>query len=79
MVVVVHLDYSVSSGPFLRFSLRFEFLSEMFETRDPSLTIVKKTAFLSQKYEIQTKCTTTVPVPFGHPLLVDIIFQQFLL
>ena len=40
----VYLDYSVSSGPFLRFSTRFEFLSEMFdhsvcETRDPSLTI----------------------------------------
>ena len=40
-----YLDYSVSSGPFLRFSMRFEFLSEMFdhfvicETRDPSLTI----------------------------------------
>ena len=38
------MDYSVSSGPFLRFSMRFEFLSEMFdhlvcETRDPSLTI----------------------------------------
>ena len=41
---VVHLDYSVSSGPFLRFPMSFEFLSEMFdhsvsETRDPSLTI----------------------------------------
>ena len=41
--VVLYLDYSVSSGPFLRFSMRFEFLSEMFdysvcETRDPSLT-----------------------------------------
>ena len=36
---VVYLDYRVSSGPFLRFSLRFEFLSERFETRDPSLTI----------------------------------------
>ena len=40
----VYLDYSVSSGPFLRFSMRFEFLSEMFdhsvcETREPSLTI----------------------------------------
>ena len=40
----VYFDYSVSSGPFLRFSKRFEFLSEMFdhsvcETRDPSLTI----------------------------------------
>ena len=38
------MDYSVSSGPFKRFSMRFEFLSEMFdhsvcETRDPSLTI----------------------------------------
>ena len=40
----VYLDYSVSSGPFLRFSMRFEFLSEMFdhsvcEIRDLSLTI----------------------------------------
>ena len=35
----MYLDYKVSSGPFLRFSLRFEFVSEMFETRDPSLTI----------------------------------------
>ena len=39
----VGLDYSVSSGPFLRFSMRFEFLSEMFdnsvcEIRDLSLT-----------------------------------------
>ena len=34
-----YLDYRVSSGPFLRFSLRFEFLSETIETRDPSLTI----------------------------------------
>ena len=48
--VVVYLDYSVSSGPFLRFSMRFEFLSEflpeMFghlvcETGDPSLTIAQ--------------------------------------
>ena len=43
----VYLDYSVSSGPFLRFSMRFEFLSEMFdhsvcETRDPSLTKIAK-------------------------------------
>ena len=42
--VVVYLDYSVNSGPFLRLSMRFEFLPEMFdhsvcETRDPSLTI----------------------------------------
>ena len=42
--MVVHLDYSVSSGPFLRLTMSFEFLSEMFdnsvcETRDPSLTI----------------------------------------
>ena len=41
----VGLDYSVSSGPFLRLSMSFEFLSEMFdnsvcETRDPSLTTV---------------------------------------
>ena len=41
----VYLDYRVSSGPFLRFSMSFEFLSEMLdhsvsETRDPSLTIV---------------------------------------
>ena len=40
----VYLDYRVSSGPFLRFSMSFEFLSEMLdhsvsETRDPSLTI----------------------------------------
>ena len=47
MVVVVYLDYSVSSGPFLKFSMRFEFLSEILyysvceicEIRDPSLTI----------------------------------------
>ena len=44
----VYLDYSVSSGPFLRFSMRFEFLSEMFdhsvcESRDPSLTIFNLT------------------------------------
>ena len=43
----VYLDYRVSSGPFLRFSMSFEFLSEMLdhsvsETRDPSLTIVTK-------------------------------------
>ena len=43
----MYLDYSVSSGPFLRFSMRFEFLSEMFdhsvcETRDPSLTITPR-------------------------------------
>ena len=41
------LDNSVCSGPFFRFSIRFEFLSEMFdnsvcETRDPSLTISNK-------------------------------------
>ena len=43
----VYLDYSVSSGPFLKFSMRFEFLSEIlyysvceiYEIRDPSLTI----------------------------------------
>ena len=28
---VVYLDYSVSSGPFLRFTMSFEFLSEMFD------------------------------------------------
>ena len=42
----VYLEYSVSSGPFLRFPMSFEFFSEMFddsvsETRDPSLTISK--------------------------------------
>ena len=42
---VVYLDYSISSGPFLRFSMRFEFLSDMFdhsvcETRDQSATII---------------------------------------
>ena len=31
VVVVVHLDYSVSSGPFLRFPMSFEFLVEMFD------------------------------------------------
>ena len=40
-----YLDYRVSSGPFLRFTMRFDFLSEMFdhsvcETRDLSLTII---------------------------------------
>ena len=49
---MVYLDYRVSSGPFLRFSLRFEFLSEMFdhsvcETRDPSLTIGFNMKYLS--------------------------------
>ena len=44
---VVYLDYSVSSGPFLRFTMSIEFLSEMFdhsvcEIRDPSLTICQK-------------------------------------
>ena len=43
----VYLDYSVSSGPFLRFTMSFEFLSEMFdhsvcEIRDPSLTIASQ-------------------------------------
>ena len=38
----MHLDYSVSFGPFMRFSMRFEFLSEMFdlsifEIKDQSL------------------------------------------
>ena len=44
----MYLDYRVSSGPFLRFSMRFEFLSEILyysvceicEIRDPSLTTV---------------------------------------
>ena len=36
-MVWVYLDYRVSSGPFLRFSMRFEFLSEMFEAM--SLTL----------------------------------------
>jgi len=48
VVVVVggwYLDYRVNSGPFSRFSMRFEFLSEnsdhsVCETRDPSLTIL---------------------------------------
>ena len=40
----VYLDYRVSSGPFLRFSMRFELLSKILyhsvcEIRDPSLTI----------------------------------------
>ena len=39
-----YLDYSINSGPFSRFSMIFEFLSEthdhsVCETRDPSLTI----------------------------------------
>ena len=43
----MYLDYSVSSGPFMRFSMRVEFLSKMFdhsvcEIRDPSLTIDNK-------------------------------------
>ena len=43
----MYLDYSVSSGPFLSFSLRFEFHSEISvhsvcETRDLSLTILMK-------------------------------------
>ena len=41
----VYLDYSVSSGPFMRFFMRFELLSEILyhsvcEIRDPSLTTV---------------------------------------
>ena len=41
---VVQLDYSISSGPFLRFTMTLVFLSEMFdhsvcETRAPSLKI----------------------------------------
>ena len=44
MGVWVYLDYSVNSGPFLRYSMRFEILSEISdhsvcETSDPSLTI----------------------------------------
>ena len=31
VVGCVYLDYRVSSGPFLRFSMRFEFLSEIFD------------------------------------------------
>ena len=51
----MYLDHSVSSGPFWRFSMRFEFLSEIFdysvcETRDLSLTIllskIKQSALL---------------------------------
>ena len=47
----VYLDYSVSSGPFLRFPMSFEFLSEMFdhsvsEIRDPSLTIFSRSSNL---------------------------------
>ena len=51
---MVYLDYSVSSGPFLRFNISFEFLSMMFdhtdsvyETRDPSLI---KPTLLTVKY-----------------------------
>ena len=44
--MVVYLDYSVSSGPFFRFSLKFELLSEILyhsvcEIRDPSLIIAR--------------------------------------
>ena len=58
--MVVYLDYSVSSGPFLRFSMRFEFLSEMFdhlvcETRDPSLTIVAAPSAASYQKIISIK------------------------
>ena len=37
----VGLDYSVSSGPFLRFSMRFEFLSEMFDNSVCSVQYVR--------------------------------------
>ena len=52
MVVVVYLDYSVSSGPFLRFSMSFEFLCEMLdhsvsETQGPELDNI-----FSQKFGI---------------------------
>ena len=44
LVGCIWIMFSVNSGPLLRFSMRFEFLSEIYdysvcETRDPSLTI----------------------------------------
>ena len=37
----VGLDYSVTSNPFLRFSMRFEFLSEMFDNSVCSVQYVR--------------------------------------
>ena len=56
---LVHLDFSVSSGPILRFLLSMEFLSEMFdhsvcEIRDPSLTISGRKRSLNSR--LQTLC-----------------------
>ena len=55
----MYLDYSVSSGPFLRSSRRFEFLSEMFdhlvcENRDPSLTISASASFFDTSNYLHT-------------------------
>ena len=63
----VYLDYSVSSGPFLRFSKRFEFLSETFdhsvcENRDLSLTIlvlVLLSVQFSYRVNFLNTCSTT--------------------
>ena len=55
-----YLDYRVSSGPFLRFSMRFAFLSEMFDhlvcetSKDPSLTISIKV--YSKYHDSTTNC-----------------------
>ena len=50
-MIHTYLDYSISSGPFLRFPISFEFISEMFdhsvsETRDLSLTISHTILFI---------------------------------
>ena len=53
-------DYSVSSSPFLRFSMRFEFLAEMFdnsvcEIMDLSLTIYDLPSHHARK-DVDIKC-----------------------
>ena len=47
-----HLDYSLNSGPYLRFSMRFDFLAEISdhsvcETRDLSLPIINNNFVLN--------------------------------
>ena len=68
--MVVYLDYSVSSGPFLRFSMRFEFLSEMFdhsvcETRDPSLAIEQCVLTYNLVLVFGTQLGTDLRYPIG--------------
>ena len=66
------VDYSIRSGPFLRFSMRFEFLSEMFdhsvcETRDLSLTIIVALLLTEIQRQLQ---------PVKGPAFLPNIFSQ---